>query len=538
MSIFRRPFLVTQEKQPQKTCFVLGRLFKTAGFFLYGLVCAVLTAALFCLSYPKYSCSLLAWLALAPFVWGIYYLGGFWKTFFYSWFAGTVIYASLYYWIFITCYYGGGIGYGLSLAAWLGLAFLMAVQLAIFGGSCFYLKRFRWLFPLLAAMGWVAIEWGHEVLASYVLGFPWFSLSYSQWNIPQVLQVASITGGLGISFLVAFVGLSIGYAFVTPSIKGGIKHMLLAAGLFLLVYGAGAGYIRYQEKPSLLRLRAAIMQPNIDQYKKWDQAFEEEIHEIINQMSAQLAGKNITLVAWPESVTPDSVQEEPYDEWFRNVAQVTGAWQVLGSNRAEKEKMYVSAFLLNPTGAAAGVYDKIHLVPFGEMIPFEKTLRNLFPNVAVLGELGTFTKGNSVQHLMQLDQLPLGSTICYESVFSALWREQSKAGAKVFVNLTNDAWFFDTAAPYQHLAAGVLRAVETRRPVLRAANTGISAIISAQGEILSRAELNTRAILQADISLPLGNEKSFFVQWGNWFAALCVIVFLTTLISVVVFSND
>ncbi len=531
----RRPFLQEKKEETPRMKSFSAWLGRTAWCLLGLLVCAVLTVCLFKLAYPRPSYSLLAWLALVPFVWGIYPLRGFWRSVLYAWLVGTAVYAALYYWVFVTCWQGGGLSIQLAVAAWLGLSVLMALQFAIFGGSCFYLKQLKGFFPLVAAMGWVSLEWAHDMLATYVLGFPWFTLAYSQWNLPQVIQVAAVTGAAGVSFLVAFTGLSIGYAFVTPTYRDGLKHMLLAAVVFLATYGGGYVYMKHLPPNSLLRLHAAVMQPNIDQYKKWSPEFEVEIQDTLAQMSNQLAGKKDILVVWPESVTPGPVQQEPYAGWMARAAQVSDAWQLVGTNREENNHQYVSAFLLNPSGQTVGTYDKVHLVPFGEVIPFDETLRSLFPQIEVLGELGSFSAGKWQQPLLQLDQVAFGSTICYESVFPHLWAEQVRAGARFFVNITNDAWFFDTDAPYQHLAVSVLRGVEMRRPVLRAANTGISAVISSAGEILSSAPLNTRAILQADIALPLELEVSFYAKWGDWFAWLCVAIYMTVLVSALVF---
>ena len=534
--------LSSSEKQPQAACsgarlFFL-RLAKMCAWTVWLALCIAATAYLFKNCYPKNSHSLLAWFALTPFIMGLLYLRGFWSTFWYSWISGTVVYAALYHWIFITCHIGGAMSVGLSLAAWLGLSALMGLQFGIFGGSCYYLKYLQGIFPLIAACGWVALEWGHEMLATYFLGFPWFSLSYSQWNFPAVLQIVSFTGAIGLSFAIAFVGISIGYGLLIAQVRRGVGHFLLAAAMFLAIFGYGTSYLKRVQPPSLLRLKAAVMQPNIDQYKKWNAEFEEEIKETLQQMSRQIEGTNPLLVAWPESVTPGEVEEQPYRDWMEKIAQQTDAWQILGSNRQENSQQYVSAFLLSPSGAVSGIYDKKHLVPFGEYIPLENKVRALLPQVEVLGELGSFSRGNWDQKLLQADQISLGSTICYESVFPSLWKAQARAGARFFVNLTNDAWFFDTDAPYQHLAAAVLRAAENRRTVLRAANTGISAIIAPSGEILARAELNTRAVLSADISLPSGQDFTLYTWWGNWLGWLCVIVYLTTLLSVLIFSYE
>lgn len=539
MSPFFRPYLreAPAEKKPCIWRF-LARLGTGTAKFLFLAVCACATAFLFKAAYPKPSYSLLMWLALAPFTLAVVRLRGFWSSFFYSWLTGVLVFAGLYYWVYVTCLYGGGMTPVLSAAAWLGLAAVMALQFAVFGGSCFYLKRLHGAFPVLAALGWTALEWAHEMLASYALGFPWFTLGYSQWNLPQIIQVAGIAGTAGVSCLVAFCGVSVGYAFATPSLRRGVGQMLLAAAVFLGAYGYGAFVLSREPSHSLLSLRAAVLQPNIDQYKKWSPEFEQEILNTLSTMGAQLDGKNIMLAVWPESVTPGPVQQEPYASLIQNIAQSSDAWQLAGSNRAENGKQHVSAFLFSPSGTELSWYDKTHLVPFGEYIPFERAVRGLLPNVEVLGELGSFSAGEWEQPLLQMGQIPFGQTICYESVFSRLWKAQTKAGARFFVNITNDAWFFDTDAPYQHLAVSVLRAAETRRPVLRAANTGISAVISASGEILARAELNTRAILTADVPLPLDAHESFFVRWGDWFAWVCAAIYFTILISVMVFAYE
>ena len=540
MSSIRRPFLTEPlaEKEPTR----LGALLVYTGkmllrlFFL--LVCACLTALLFKESYPKPSHGLLAWVALAPFILAVVRLNTFWRSFGYSWLTGILVYAGVYHWIFITCSQGGGLSISLSLAAWLGLSLLMAIPFAIFGGSCFYLKKMQWAFPVLAALGWAALEWVHELLATYLIGFPWFSLGYSQWNFLPIIQITSFVGTEGLSALICFTGVSIGYALAVNHFKKGIFQLILAVAVFLGTYGYGYWSLSQPVPRTLLRLRAAVMQPNIDQYKKWSPEFEQEILETISQMSIELSDKKVMLAVWPESVSPGPVQEEPYFSLFKEISVSTGAWQLLGSNRLEGGKNFVSAFLFSPEEENLSFYDKTQLVPFGEYIPFENIIRTLFPKVEILGELGLFSAGKQGQGLLQSSQVPFGTTICYESVFSSKWREQALQGAKFFVNITNDAWFFDTDAPYQHLAISVLRAAELQRPVLRAANTGISAVISSRGEILSSAPLNTRQVLYADIALPLGVEQSFYAQWGKWFAWVCAAIYFTILLSVMVFSYE
>lgn len=539
MGFPRRRFLKnTSADQPISFATRLWRLCIKGGCLLIYVAASLATACLFTLAYPKYSYAWLMWIALAPFVAVLIKLRGFWSSFWYSWFTGLCVYAGIYYWIFVTCYQGGGLSWGLATAAWLGLSALMAVQFALFGGSCYFLKRLGGLFPLTAAMGWVAWEGIHELLATYVIGFPWFSLAYSQWNIPQMLQIVPALGTTSLSFSIALVGISVGTIFYFRSFRTLFGTAVLVGLIVGGTYGYGHWYLLRQSPHSLLRLRAAVMQPNIDQYKKWDPQFEAEIQQVLADMSQQVSDKQVLLTVWPESVTPGEVQTEPYRSWIENMAQEQGSWQLLGSNRQDAGHQYVSAFLFSPQGNVEGVYDKEHLVPFGEFIPLENLLRRLFPQVEVLGELGGFTPGKKEQSLFRLNQILIGRTICYETFFSHLWREQVKNGARILVNLTNDAWFFDTAAPYQHLAAAVLRAVQARRPLLRAANTGISAIIAPTGEILLQADLNTRDILIADIPLSLEPDVTFWVWWGDWLMCLWAVLYFTILISIITFVDD
>ncbi len=519
---------------------------KNLGRHSFLLVCAGASALLVYLSYPGAARHELAWFALAPFIWGVTKTKGFWSSFFYGWLTAFLFNAGIFYWIYYTCVHGGGLSNGLALAAWLGLAGLLAVQMGLFGGSCYFLRRTGGVFPLLAACGWVAWEWLHQTLAFYGLGFPWVMLGYTQWNAPEMLQLASFTGVYGISFAIAFVGASLGWAFATPGVKDGIRHMVTAAVVFLGVFAYGHYSLPAASDASsprrhqpILSLSAALIQPNIDQYKKWSPQYEAEILATLDKMGNSLAGTGVRLVVWPESAVPGELTEAPYLDLFRTIGRSTGAYQFIGSNITQDGKQYVGAYLLPPQeDGALQSYRKIKLVPFGEYIPLENTVRSLFKNVEVLGALGTFTPGPRGQQPLDLGGVPVGETICYESIFLQLWRGQNKQGAKFFVNITNDAWFFETAAPHQHLAVNVLRAVETGRPVLRAANTGISAVIDPFGRISQQSGLFTQEILRAALPLPLGDRVNFYTQWGDWFAWLCAAFYFTLLFSTMVFAYE
>ena len=512
---------------------------------LFLLACLLVTVGLFYISYPKISVSFAAWLALAPFIWGVSKARSFWGSLGYGWLTGLGVNAVLLSWIYYTCLHGGGLSVGLSLTAWLGLSGLLALQFAIFGSACYFLKKTGALFPLLAACGWVALEWLHQVVAFYGLGFPWVMLGYTQWNVPQVLYIASFAGVYGLSFVLAFTSSCVGWYFAEPGFKKGIGQLVIAVLVFAGVYGVGqhmqSRYARVAAHPhSLLSLQAAILQPNIDQYKKWTVEYEDEIAQTLQDMGDSLADKNLYLAVWPESVVPGSLSEDRYFELFSRIGKGSGAYQVIGSNieSSDHQVQQVGAYLLSPTANALSAYRKIKLVPFGEFIPFEWLVRYVVKDIDVMGALGSFVPGPFEQSLLDAGGVKLGTTVCYESIFPQLWRNQNKNGAQLFVNITNDAWFFNTAAPYQHLAVNVLRAVENGRPVLRADNTGFSAYIDGFGHIQEQSLLFTQEILTMNVPLSVREKSTFYAQWGDWFAWLCAIIFLTIGISTVVFLYE
>ena len=255
-------------------------------------------------------------------------------------------------------------------------------------------------------------------------------------------------------------------------------------------------------------------------------------------MGRQLKDKQALLAVWPESAVPGELTQEPYLSLFEKISTQGSLFQVVGSNVTGDKQQFVGAYVVSPFDDKLQEYRKVKLVPFGEYIPLESVVRSVAKDVAVLGELGSFTPGSPEQELPQMSGVPFGITVCYESIFPQLWAKQNRAGAKFFVNVTNDAWFFDSDAPYQHLAVSALRAVETGRPVLRAANTGISAVVDRYGRIQETAPLNTRTILTANIPLPLNDAQNFYTQWGDWFAWLCAALYFTLLISAMVFAYE
>jgi apolipoprotein N-acyltransferase len=247
--------------------------------------------------------------------------------------------------------------------------------------------------------------------------------------------------------------------------------------------------------------------------------------------SSTALGQRAGLVVWPESPAPFVSRDPMLTHSLSEIAQRTGAWMVVGSVGVEdpmtagpkRDDVHNSALLVNPGGDVVARYDKIHLVPFGEYVPF----RQLFSFAeALTKEVGTFEPGTSREPLRAGDAR-LGVFICYESVFPDEVRQFSNNGAQVLVNISNDGWYGDSGAWAQHLQQARMRAVENDRWLLRATNTGMTAAIDPLGRVVASIPRKERARLEAPYALVEGT--TFYTRHGGWFAYLCAIISLVAL---------
>ena len=296
-----------------------------------------------------------------------------------------------------------------------------------------------------------------------------------------------------------------------------IAYWGLSPMIVLLCYLWGVNRLTHLELPENLQsVRIALLQGSIDQYKKWDQEYVREIKESYAGLASMIPKASVNLVVWPETALPGWYpQDKKVAGWLEKVVRKTRVHHLAGAVTRGEEKALNSAFLLSPDGTVLARYDKMHLVPFGEFVPMQSILGRW---IAVLNELGGFTGGEGHRPL-GFNGTRLGVGICYESIFPEIPRAQVRNGADILVNLTNDGWYLDTAAPEQHFAMNVFRAVENRRFLVRAANTGISGILSPSGTIVDRTRLGERTVLTGTAS-PRG-EKTLFTRFGDWFPLLC-----------------
>jgi apolipoprotein N-acyltransferase len=505
--------------------FEAGRSYKTLLAILSGLM---LTAA-----FPPGKTPWAAWFALIPLL--ISLKGeSFRRAFRLGFIAGLSHNVTLIYWVVIVMGKYGNLPFPWSLGPLLLLCLYLALFPALFGGLL-GLARSDWLRPLFAAALWVSLE----VLRSKALsGFPWCLLGYTQYDNGLLLQSADLTGVYGLSFLIVLTN-TVLFHLLTPfhvKRQNWVWGYTLGTAL-LIVTSLFYGHRKLNERapePSSAKpdktLRCVVIQPSIDQSLKWDPSFQEETLARYQRLTRSTYDFSPDLIVWPETAVPFFFQDGPaLAKTIFSVVEESKAALIFGSPAYRRDgrqvKYFNRAYLLRPDIKAIQYYDKVHLVPFGEYVPLQGVLGFIKRLVPAAGD---FASGDRIAP-MALKDAQAGILICFEAIFPEISRATVLKGADVLVNLTNDAWFGVSSAPYQHLSMSVFRAVENRRPLIRAANTGISAIIDSRGRVMARTDLFEEETLRG--TLHLNDRKlTFYTRFGDMFAYLAVIMALTVTI--------
>jgi apolipoprotein N-acyltransferase len=446
--------------------------------------------------------------------------------------AGTLQYLLLIYWIVIVLGRYGGLPVFIAVPALVLLSFYMAVYLGLFA----FLSRFILITasPVIALVVvpalWVGLDWLRGQLFT---GFPWMDVGYALGSAPQLIQFADLFGHGGLSFLIVMVNACI--ALIIFGEKRWQRSLSLVVPTIVLICLAGfysnnrwkavEEKLTVEEKDAVV---IGIVQGNIDQSRKWSPDNQQHTLSVYLQNSQSLfEGKRPDLIVWPETALPFYPQTYPdFGSLQGFVAQydsalLTGApWYEIRDRKNKDIRYYNSAQLLAPQGNFSGYYYKSHLVPFGEYVPLKKLLPFLAPLVEAVGD---FSPGKIVEPL-EWRGARIGVLICFEAIFPDLARAWIDSGANVLVNLTNDAWYGKSSAPHQSMVMSVLRAVETRRSVVRSANTGISGFIDPLGRVQAPSEIFT-TWARAE-SVPLLNGKTVFVRWGYMFPPGCLVIAL------------
>ena len=454
--------------------------------------------------------------------------------------SGILWYAGTCYWIYNTMHEHGGLS-----------APMAALALFLF---CLYLGLYHGMFGLLLGLAagpgrdnrralisipflWVAVE----LARTLVTGFPWDLLGTAQVDNISLSRISTWTGVYGISFEIMLVNVAVAAAFLVPRKKR--NTLLLAAVAAAAVLQAG----RLVDAPAMVADRAALLvQENVPVDENWTRdTFERTLRELVelsekaqaassssSSAAAGAAGAGKTdLIVWPESPAPFFASDPLFRSPVSEMARQTRSWVVTGAIGSKPavsgsaSQVFNSAALVSPSGDWAARYDKVHLVPFGEYLPFPW----LFSFAGGLTkEVGEFKSGMSRAPL-EAGSERLGVFICYESVFPDEVRQFANQGAQVFVNISNDGWYGDSGAYAQHLNQTRMRAIENERWILSATDTGVTASIDPYGRTVARLPRKERGALVAPYALT--SVTTFYTRHGDWFAWLCAIISLGALLT-------
>ena len=486
----------------------------------YSIFSGLLVASLF----PPFQFEVLAWIALVPLLWVLEGKKPH-EAFTLGLVSGLVSFGIIIWWVKISMATYGGLPASLAWLITAVLALYLALYPALFA---FFMVRIHAggsvLTFLLAAPLWVSLE---LLRAYFMTGFPWALLGYSQYRYLHVIQIADLVGVYGVSFFIVFVNAAIWHFFRFPR----KAPFALAIGVSLAAaFVWGYGYLRLHEVPieTAGAARAVgIVQGNVDQSVKWAPRWRKGILEKMGKLTKNVRERfpkaestAPPLIVWPEAAAPLVYQRHASERrYLREIAKDTDSYLLFGvlGRRDVKQgpKLTNSAYLLGPDGAESGRYDKMHLLPFGEYVPLGKLLFFVKKLVPVIG---AFRPGDKPE-IFDAAKGKFGVLICFEVIFPRVVRRMKNA--QFLVNITNDAWFGKTAASEQHLSMVAFRAVEFRMPIVRSANTGISALIDPTGAIRVRSPLFEEWI-HADVISLKKDAPSVYARVGDTFAYICV----------------
>ncbi|MFP5205819.1 MAG: apolipoprotein N-acyltransferase [Acidobacteriota bacterium] len=499
-----------------------------------------------------------AWLGLAPLLWAVLTSPerSVRRGFLLGYLAGILWYAGNCYWIYDTMAIYGGLPGPVSALLLVGFSLVLGLYWGVFGLGIAVLRRVTGSVRIALAFApflWVALE----LAAARITSVPWDQLGYSQVDNTLLTKLAPWTGVYGISFVLVWVNALIaGGMLLTRCPKHWLRDRRLwgASGALLLVIG-GLGVTVAPPKP-VATASAVLVQPNLNVGDNntwngpvWDQqiaSFAQLIDRTVSEPSRYIAGipqtsapqrENVpppyplfpNLVVWPESPAPFIQGDPRLADAMRKLAAAENAPLIIGgigADYAQQEgawRDYNSAMVYSSEGQLIGRYDKIHLVPFGEYIPFQNLLSFAHK---LTGRVSSFSRGTARQSFLLgspgVEPHRYGIFICYESVFADEVRLFALNGAEVLVNISDDGWYGDTSAPWQHLNMVRMRAIENDRWILRDTNNGVTAAIDPYGRV--RQSIPRHQVDALAARFGFRDHITFYTAQGDVFAWVCAVV--------------
>ncbi|MBF0522111.1 MAG: apolipoprotein N-acyltransferase [Candidatus Omnitrophica bacterium] len=481
------------------------KFFKSRSGLLAGI-----SSILLILAFPKTDFWALAWVGLIPFLFSID--GKSLKdSFRIGYFCGFIFFGFTFYWLCYVTFLGAVI-----------LSCYFAIFFGLFGlATSFFQKQKSFWKLFLIPAAWVVLEFARAHLIS---GMSWASLGLSQYKNLPAIQISDITGMYGVSFLIVLINIGIKESLFS---REKISQRWTAIVTVVVCLGLALGYGQYRLKCRITptgNIKIAIIQPSVGLTERWRVAAWDHIIQNQISLSRQSLTSHPELIIWPESAVPGVLPEE--EELFTQVKGFASEEKIpllLGAVVSEDERIYYnSALLLSQEGQTVKRYDKLKLVPYGEYIPY----RRIFPFLKYVVPIDDFTPGKEFTVFDLKGARRFSVLICFEDSSPGLSRAFVNNGAQVLINITNDDWFKDTQAPFLHLEESVFRAVENRKMVVRAANTGVSCFINPLGKVVKAVTDKNGKMTYvqgfAAQSVSLNSLKTFYTKFGDLFAWLCV----------------
>jgi apolipoprotein N-acyltransferase len=502
---------------------------------------ALLSSALQILVFPNINLYFLCWIAMAPLLYTLLRGRGgegelfdsegkslrpftVWQGFLIGWASGIVWYLGTCYWIYPVMHVYGRLPGIAAVLITIAFCIYMGLHHGAFAALVVLMARRssagnrRPL--LLAPVFWVAIE----LFRDRVIGDPWNPLGGAQIDNIPFARMAQVAGVYGLSFAVMLVNC----AFVAALLLRGQRRKNLMVATVAATVALQIGVFA-KPAPLTTTREAVLMQENVpllDQKDWTPKYFDQTISELVKQSVEEVPkDDNPGLIIWPESPAPFFIADPRVQHWLVAMAQDRNSYLVIGTVGETpavngNQQLLNAALVMDPHGNVIGQYDKIHLVPFGEYIPFKNLL--FFAN-KLTREVGDFARG-SQRKVFDLGGTHAGVFICYESVFPDEVREFTANGAQVLINISDDLWYGETGAPAQHLQMARMRAVENHRWILLATNNGTTASIDPLGRVVKQAPRNVRTAMVAPFSPE--TEMTFYSRYGDVFAWACVVISL------------
>ena len=522
---------------------------------------AALSAILLYLSFPNVNFFPLAWVALVPFFIALTHTTNWKPSFWIGYLTGFLFFAGLLPAIALLYPYANIFA---TMVGYLSLVGYTALYFAIFPVLMRILPwRSGILFPVAAACIWSALEW----MRSWVItGFPWGSIGYSQWNNVLGIQMASLVGVHGISFVIVLFNAGVATLLCNRhQWRQEIPALILPLILTLFCFGYGTFQLRdagpidetsdTTAYESTEALNIALVPGNIPQLDKWDTSQFPTILQRYIRLTHEANQENPDLIVWPETAIRSEALTGEWTIYYRRFSQMLSdiATPILigTANKGDKldktigefskrtkaegkdDEIYNRILSIDADGTIHSGYAKMHLVPFGEYVPLVNLLPDFIPNFI---QFKPFTHGKSVNLLpvfnvkdnTEHQKIEVGASICFESVFPDEFRRPVQRGAKVMGIFTNDAWFKGTAFPELHLSMAPFRAVENRIAVFRCANGGFTCVVDPFGRITTSLITpdTTQQVLTASVPLLSSSERKYtlYTRYGDWFPILCAII--------------